>query len=185
MGDPAIGRRHQRDAVLEDESPDELLRASFEHLHHCTFGTPATIDPDLPRHHAVAVHHLRHLAGGEEHVLTFAVGDEEAVALGMPLHRTGDQFELLRDAQRALAVDHHLAFAAHRLQAPRECVALLLEDAEHVAERRRRHRLSGIRQHLEDELARWKRVLVLLAFALQVRISVTQRLAALGSLAAG
>lgn len=185
VGNAAVGCGNQRDPVLQHESPDEFLCASFEDLHHRTLGTPATIDADLPRHHAIAVHDFRHLAGREEHVLAFTIRNEEAVALRMPLHRAGNEFELLRDAQRALAVDHHLPFAAHRLEAPRERVALLLEDAEHVAKRCRRHRLSGIGEDLEDELARWQRVLVLLAFALQVRVGVTQRLAALGSLAAG
>jgi hypothetical protein len=78
-----------------------------------------------------------------------------------------------------------ITLAPHRLESPRERVALLVEDAQHVAERRGRHRLAGICQHLQDELARWQRVLVFLPLAFEVRIGVPERLRALRGLGAG
>ena len=60
----------------------------------------------------------------KEQVGAAVVGDEKAEAVGMALHRAGDQIELGDDAKLALAIGHELTVAFHRREAPIERLAL-------------------------------------------------------------
>ena len=130
-----------------------MIRAR-QHVDDLSLGPAAAIHARAPRRRAIAVQHLVHLRLAQEEVGAAIVGNEKAVAVGMPLHRAGDEVELRGDAKLALAVHQQLAVALHRGDASQERVARALVDRHRPRELGRRHRHARRFQRLENGHAR-------------------------------
>ncbi|TXT23688.1 MAG: hypothetical protein FD134_2005, partial [Gallionellaceae bacterium] len=87
------------------------------------FAPPLSVHAGHPRHHGIAVQHLVHFLGAQHQVGAAIVRDQEAEAVGMPLHLALDEIQLVHHANRLLAVAHDLAVALHGAQAARKQLA--------------------------------------------------------------
>ena len=103
--------------------------------------------------HAVAVQHLVHFARRQEQVVAAVVGNQEAEAVGMALHRAGDEIELGDDAKLALAVDEQLAVALQRFHARIEQMLLLAADRQARCDLGRRQRRARFGELTQDRFA--------------------------------
>ena len=140
MAPPRVVGRHQQvlvDApVLGDDEPDAALLVqpaddaavgALEDVDDLAFGPAAPVDADALARDAVAVQHLVHFSRRQEEVVAAVVRNEEAEAVGVPLHGAADEIELGDHAQLALAVDEQLAVALQRRDTGVEQVALLAQ----------------------------------------------------------
>ena len=62
LGDTLVFRRHQHDAVLHQQAPDDMSVGAFQHFNDLAFAPPAPIQADFTRHDTVAVHGFLHFA---------------------------------------------------------------------------------------------------------------------------
>ena len=98
------------------------------------------------------------------------LGDHEAVAVGMALDASGDEIELGRDQDRALAIAQDLALAFHRAQTLDERIALLRLDREALRELFVGERHAGFGERSQSELAARDRMFVARCFAFAMRV---------------
>ena len=113
-------------------------------------GRPRRSTPVRRTEHAVAVQRLVHLALGQHDVGRAVVGLEEAEAVRVTLQDAGDEVELGRDEQLALAVDDDLAVALHRREAAGERFARAGVDGERLLDLGGGLRHAGVAQRRQD-----------------------------------
>ncbi len=91
--------------MLAVQAADDAAVGALEHLDDLARRPAALVDAGRRAPRAVAVQHLAHLGGGEEHARLAVVGHEEAVAVGMAFHPAGEF------AERWRRRPHHIAAA--------------------------------------------------------------------------
>ena len=122
LGAAHLGRRHddvvrdatvlgheEQHAVPGVEPADDAAIAALEHFDDRALRPTARVAAAHAHRGAVAVNHLAHLRGRQEHARAAVIGLEKAVAVAMALDAAGDQGDALRDQQRSGAVLHHFA----------------------------------------------------------------------------
>ena len=124
LGDAAVLRHHEVDAVLFIQAADHAVIGALQHLDDLGLGTAAPVHAALPHHHHIAVQHLVHFLLAEEHVRPAVLRDQETESVGMALHLALDQIELFHHADIAFAIAHDLPVALHRAQAARKQIFL-------------------------------------------------------------
>ena len=145
--------------------------ARVEHFDDLALGPSAAIHSAHAHDRAVSVQHLVHFARVQEVVVAAVLGNEEAEAVGMPLHDANDEIELGDDAQFALAVGEQLAVALHRGEPAGEGFARDRRDVELALELGRRHRNARGFQRVEDGFARRQQSRIDVAAARRARTS--------------
>ncbi len=121
------GRDDQR-AVLVEQTPDHALVGAVGDLDDMAFGPAAPVIADDAREHAVVVHDLLHLAGGQEQIVLAVVAHEKAVAVAMALHAAADEIGGMRQLIVIALIEPDLAVALHGRQALEKSFALLALD---------------------------------------------------------
>ena len=88
--------------------------------------------------------------------------------------RRPDQIQLVRNADRALAIDDNFAFALHRTQATGEECPFIVTNIEQTPQFFCSHGRPLFLEDFEQKLPTGQRVIVLLLFPIQVRILLAQ-----------
>ena len=132
------------------QPPDDGAVGPLEHVDDLAFRPAAPVDALAADRHAVAVQRLVHLALGQHDVGRAVVGPEEAEAVRVTLQDAGDEVELGRDEQLALAVDDDLAVALHRRETAGERFARAGVDRERLLDLGGGLRHAGVAQRRQD-----------------------------------
>jgi len=176
LADTLFFSRYIIDATLGTETPDQTGIHMFQYFNNLAFWPAAPIHANLAHQHAIAMQDFVHLFRAKIQIIATGIGNQKAKTIAMALHPSGNQFDFGRQAQRALAVDHQLAFALHRLQAALESFDFCISDAQHRDQFIGKDRRTALFQDLQDKFARRQRVFVTLTFSCQERIFGAQAL---------
>ena len=152
LADAPFRRLDEENPALAAQAPDDPRVDPLDHLDDLRLGAAAIVHARSANRDAVAVEHLAHLVRRQVQVLAL-VGDHETVSVGMAFHAPGDQVQLLRDQDRALAVAHDLGLALHRREAALERLALVARDRQALGELGVAQRHARLRKRLQNELA--------------------------------
>ncbi len=152
--DPLVLRHDDGDAALVEEAPDELAMCAFGDFDDVPFGASALVVTDTLGEHPVAVHHLLHFPGRQEHVRAALIRDEEPEPVTMAVDASGGEIELARQQQHALAIGHQLPVALHGHEALAERFDRGPADTEARGQFGRRERRLRSAQALEDFFTR-------------------------------
>ena len=110
--DALVFRHHDGQAMLMQETADQLVGAALDDLDDGAFGLAAILAARLDQH-AVAMQHLEHLARRQEQVRAAVVAQQEAETVAVAQHLARHEVQLGGQQQHALAVGHQLAVAFH------------------------------------------------------------------------
>src|SRR5262249_7307658 len=169
LADAPLRGLDEQDPVLAPQPPDDARVDALDYLDDFPLGASALVHARLAHHDAVAVQHLAHFVRAEIEILAL-VGNDEAVSIGMPFDAAGDEMELRRDQDRALAVAQDLRLALHRGNAALEGFALVARDRQALGEFGIAHRHARFGERLQDQLAARYGILVARCLPLSVRI---------------
>ena len=156
--------------MLDEDAADDPRIGALGDLDDAAFRPPLAVDAGDPHQGAVAMQHLAHLVLFEKDVGRAVIGNQEAVAVRMPLNLSRRQAGPFRQDVGALAVAHQLAFALHGAEPALEHLALAVGDVEQLGEFGKRQRPAFIGQHLRNVLPRRQRGFVTRQFALVERV---------------
>jgi hypothetical protein len=148
--DAPVFRHEKEDTVLGMHTADDAARAALEHFHHGAERTAALVASAYAHGGAIAVDHLAHLRGRQEHRRPAFVGHEKAVAVGVAFDAPGDERDALCDEQRAGAVLDDFARALERSKRLVERLPLALLDREALSELVRREGRARAVQRFAD-----------------------------------
>ncbi len=101
----------------------------------------------------IAVQRFVHFLRRQEQIGFAVVGHQEAVAVGMALHRACDKIEFRNEAELALAIGHQLAVALHRRKSRGKGVARGVFHAQRGGEIVGAHRRAAFAQKFENAVA--------------------------------
>ena len=148
--DAAVLRDDESDAALVVEPADDGDVGARQDVDDLALGPAAPVGAGAARRDAVAVEDLVHLGRAEEEIRASVVRNEKPEPVRMPLHGAGDEVELRRDAELALAIHQQLAVAPHRVDAAHERVARAARDRHRARELGGRQRNAGLLQRVEN-----------------------------------
>ena len=148
--DAAVLRDDESDAALVVEPADDGDVGARQHVDDLALRPAAPVGAGAARRGAVAVQDLVHLGRTEEEIRASVVRNEKPEPVRMPLHGAGDEVELRRDAELALAIHQQLAVATHRIDAAHERVARAARDRHRARELGGRQRNAGLLQRIEN-----------------------------------
>ncbi len=170
LRDALVLRHDENHAMLDEDAADHPAVRPLGHLDNPTLRPPLAVDTGHPDERPVAMQHLAHLVLVEKDVGAAVIGNQETVAIGVPLHFAGRQAGPLRQDVGPLAVAHQLAFALHRTQPALEHLTLAAGDIEQLGQLDEIERPPLIGQNLRDVLARGQREFVARRLTLEKRI---------------
>lgn len=152
---------HVSHALIDVQAADHVAAGALQHLDHRTFGATTLVDPHRAHQHPVTIHQFTHLPGRQKQVITAGIGQQKAETVAVRLHPPGNQMHGLDRAERAAAVLHQLAVAAHGPEALAQRFLLAQLAQVKVADQLiDRHRTAGRLEHREDQLTAGYRVFV-------------------------
>jgi len=152
-----FGRDDQR-TVLVQEAPDHALVGAVRDFDDMAFGTPAPVIADDPCEHAVVVHDLLHLAGGQEQIVLTVVAHEKAKAVAMALYAAADEIGRMCELIEIALIEPDLAVSLHGRETLEKPFALLALDRQRFGNVIRCKRRFTRAEHAEDFLAARNRI---------------------------
>ncbi len=153
-------------ALLVVITPDDLLVASLQYLDDDAFFATATIDTRHPSQHLIAIEQLLHLAAIEEQISGAILRNKKAEAVLVALHLALDKAHVARQPEDTTAITDNLPVAAHRIEAPPQCLdRLLILEPQLLTQGSVANRLANLLQVLEDKFPAGNRIGVFFRFA--------------------
>jgi SAM-dependent methyltransferase len=128
VADALVFRRDDQGAVLVEQAADHALVGAVRDFDDMAFGSATPVIANDPREHAVVVHDLLHLAGGQEQVVLAVVAHEKPVAVAVALHAAADEIGGMRKLVMIALIEPDLAIALHCRQTLEKSFALLALD---------------------------------------------------------
>ena len=174
--DAAVFRHHEADAVLVVVAADDERVGVLQHLDDLAFAPAALVEAGVaaPAPGRRAAPGAFPWATGTE-IVAAVVRHDEAEAIRMAFDAAPDQVQLVRQAELALAVEHDLAVALHRVQAALKQVALVSVDVQQAREGRRHRPGSPARSAAAGCIRGWAAAIRSVRFALAERVGQTDR----------